>query len=502
MGTAGALSVAGAPYLAHAAAASPGAASRRSAGPATENGMSRWAYSHRNAFGPWINDMRLEPWPEGSRWPYPVLDDVAVDSIVRCLELASWAGYNEFSVFGLFATHGWPVDLESVLEGGRKKRVERIINTAHKLGIKVLPGIGIYNWGFQQIIAAHPELKGTSTLAMCASRDESWEWMRKVIDFQLAEFDLDGFHLEPADQGRCECDDCRKMRNVEYYNTITARTADYIRSKWPDKVLMVNLCGYSQPQSLGSAVFDETERDQMLELGKHIDYLIDAGHYEFYIAPEHRREFVDKLECDFGTSGGMWWYGPPGWDRLRWFLPYGLESGRLLKAQYRDGCTAVEYYMAPVNNPGVEVTIAVTGRMLTDISRDPEFVLYEVIEKLYEPTPAACHELTEAFIRAENAYFSTWDISALGHGKSPANPGELFYTDTLGPASKDTGPWYLYPAATIGETRAAYKKAMVKALDTIEKIRTDVARRAKIERLKVSIENTIADIEAVQKQYG
>ena len=469
--------------------------------PKEQAGRKTWSYKHRAAFGPWINDMRQEPWPKDSRWPYPVMDDVTVDSIIRCLEVASWAGYNEFNVFGLFATHGWPVDLKSALAEGRKQRVDRILNAAHRLGMKVLPGVGIYNWGFQQIIAAHPEVKGTSTLAMCASKEESWEWMRKVIDFQMAEFDFDGFHLEPADQGRCECPTCAKMRNVEYYNAITARTADYIRSRWPDKVLMVNLCAYSQPQSLGSVHFDDTERDQMLELGKHIDYLIDAGHYQFYIEPKHRREFVRKLECEFGTSGGMWWYAPPGWDRLKWFLPYGLEAGKLLKAQYMEGCRAVEYYMAPVNNPGVEVTTAVAGRMLSDISRDPKFVLYEVLERLYKPSPAACERLTVAFVKTEDAYFGNWDISSLGHEKSPANPGELFYTDTIGPAGKDTAPWYLYPAATTGPTRAAYKKALVEALAGIDEIMGSVKRKAKLHRLKASIENSIAETEAVQKQF-
>ena len=75
-----------------------------------------WAYNHRAAFGPWINDMRLEPWPEGVAWPYAVLDDKTVEGIIRCLDVASWAGFNEFNVFGLFATHAWPVDIKSAID--------------------------------------------------------------------------------------------------------------------------------------------------------------------------------------------------------------------------------------------------------------------------------------------------------------------------------------------------------------------------------------------------
>jgi len=48
-----------------------------------------------------------------------------------------------------------------------------------------------------------------------------------------------------------------------------------------------------------------------------------------------RREFIARLKCDYGTSGGFWVYPPPRWDRLRWFFPYVHRTGEFPARIYR-----------------------------------------------------------------------------------------------------------------------------------------------------------------------
>ncbi|NTW10275.1 MAG: hypothetical protein HGA26_02825, partial [Chlorobiaceae bacterium] len=55
--------------------------------------------------------------------------------------------------------------------------------------------------------------------------------------------------------------------------------------------------------------------------------------------------------------------------RQRWFLPYSRRTGLHLEDLHAQGGRAVEYYMGPADNPGVEVNIAFGGRKLRDAGR-------------------------------------------------------------------------------------------------------------------------------------
>ena len=197
----------------------------------------RQAITDRIAFGAWINDVRTEPLPFDS-WPPVMLDDIAEQSIIATMDLQARSGYNMFDLFGLFAAWGWPVDIVSAVDKDRDARVRRILKAAHRRGIKVIYGLGVYSWGFDKIIEHDPAVKGPNPHAMCASKEESWQWQKKIIDFILR-YDFDGYHLEASDLGRCTCDACMKKWPVQatYYNAITARCADYIRKQAPDKYI-------------------------------------------------------------------------------------------------------------------------------------------------------------------------------------------------------------------------------------------------------------------------
>jgi len=255
---------------------------RASGGREKEAPMAR-SYEYRAGQGVWINDMRSEAM-EGQRWPHHVLDDLAVEDIIACLDTQQQAGFTDFDIFGLLATYGWEPDLPATVDGARRRRVERILDAAHQRGLRVLYGLGVYSWGFDKIIAANPAVRGTRPRAMCGSKDESWRWMRKVVDYVLGEFEIDGFHLESADQGRCLCPSCSRQGDVEYHCTLNRRTAEHVRSRWPGKTLMVNMCGFMRPQR--KATDDEVRF--LVDLGRHIDFLIDPGHHGCFIVEESR----------------------------------------------------------------------------------------------------------------------------------------------------------------------------------------------------------------------
>ncbi len=319
--------------------------------PATGSG--KQAYPDRMGFGAWINDVRTEPLPFDP-WPPVVLDDVAESSIIRTMDLQAKSGYNMFDLFGLFAAFGWPVDIVSAVDEDRDRRVRRIMKAARERGIKVIYGLGVYSWGFDKIIEHDPAVKGPNPHAMCGSHEESWEWQQKIIDF-IMRYDFDGYHLEASDLGRCTCAECMKRWpvNAAYYNVITGRSADYIRSKAPDKYIAAITISWTD----WNKGFTEEDKNGLVELSRKVDSILDQGHHGTFIKAPDRKVFIQRLHCRYGTSGGFWVYPPFRCHRLRWFLPYTKKTGTEIKQLYADGGRTVLYYQGPVNNPGVEVNV-------------------------------------------------------------------------------------------------------------------------------------------------
>ena len=469
--------------------------------------MKQKQFENRIAFGVWINDIRNEPIIEN--WPSVIFDKKTMDDYKEMMVFLKRAGFNAYDIFGLLTNHDWPMDIKSVITTERKQLVEDIINTAHNNNIKIIFGLGVYSWGFDQIIKNDPEVRGTNPSAMCGSKPKAKEWQEKVIDFITDNFDIDGFHLEVADQGRCKCPDCAKENNVQYYSRINTQTAQYIKKKSPDKLLLVNTCGY---MPWGDFIA-EKDFKYLHEMGRHIDVLIDGGNHGLFIREEDRKKFIPEFECDYGTSGGFWIYPPQRWDRLRWFIPYMNRNAQHIKKLNINGGRACELYMGPVVNPGTEANIFFNGLLLSDLSRDNKDILTEVVESLYKPKSSGdLGDLVEMFIRAENVFFNNWSQDRLPgitqeysdglddlfewSKKTPerAFPGELFLEPLLG---NTPGPPVYLVIHMKPEGRMSYKNELKDILNDLKKFENGFDDSGRLNRIRVCIENTIKDIESI-----
>ena len=430
--------------------------------------LGKQAFTDRMGFGAWINDVRTSPLPFDS-WPPVQLDDIAERSLIQTMDLQAQSGYNKFDVFGLFAAFGWPVDIVSAVDKERDRRVRRILRAARERGLKLIYGLGVYSWGFDKIIEHDPAVKGPNVHAMCGSKEESWQWQKKVIDF-IMRYDFDGYHLEASDLGRCTCGECMKRWPVPatYYNVITGRTADYIRKQAPDKYIAAITISWAD----WNKGFTEADKDGLVELSRKVDSILDQGHHGTYIKAPDRKAFIQRLHCRYGTSGGFWVYPPFRCDRLRWFLPYTRTTGTHIKELYADGGRTVLYYQGPVNNPGVEVNIAFGGRIMSDVTRKVEDVLAEVLDDLYRPrTPEALKKLVRIFQLAEDAYCGNLDYDADGiHLKGlPAypGPGELHIGLGIGLAAGASAvPVHLLAPNLSDKGRTLYAKGLETCLKT------------------------------------
>jgi hypothetical protein len=462
----------------------------------TKPATGKKAIADRIAFGAWINDVRIEPLPFDS-WPPVILDDIAEQSIIRTMDLQARSGYNMFDLFGLFAAWGWPVDIASAVDKERDARVRRIMKAAHDRGIKLVYGLGVYSWGFDKIIEQDPAVRGPNQHAMCASKEESWEWQKKIIDFILR-YDFDGYHLEASDLGRCTCDACTKKWPVmaTYYNDITARCADYIRKKAPDKYIAAITISWADWNS----GFTDEDKNDLVELSKKLDSILDQGHHGQYIKQADRKSFIERLHCKFGTSGGFWVYPPFRCHRQRWFVPYTQKTGTHIKQLYADGGRTVLYYQGPVSNPGVEVNIAFGGKIMSNVERDVTGVLGEVLEELYQPRSSAAHKkLVGTFQLAEDAYFNNLDYDANGtHLKGLSaypGPGELHIGFGIGLAGGVSAvPVYLLEPNLVDKGRAAYAKGLETCLKNVCDIEDKVAATQRLQRLKGSIYCALDDV--------
>ena len=458
--------------------------------------IGKHAIIDRMAFGAWINDVRTEPLPFAS-WPPVILDEIAEQSIIRTMELQARSGYNMFDLFGLFAAWGWPVDIISAVDKERDARVRRIMKAARSLGIKLVYGLGVYSWGFDKIIQHDAAVRGPNEHAMCAQKEESWEWQKKIIDFILR-YDFDGYHLEASDLGRCTCEACMKRWPVQatYYNHITGRCADYIRKQVPGKYIAAITISWAD----WNTGFTEEDKANLVELSKKVDSILDQGHHGQYIKQPERKAFVDRLHCRFGTSGGFWVYPPFRCHRQRWFLPYTKKTGSHIQQLYADGGRTVLYYQGPVTNPGVEVNIAFGGKIMSNVDRDVADVLSEVVEELYQPKTTAAHKkLVETFLLAESAYFDNqnYDTDGIHLKNLPGypGPGELHIGFGIGLAGSTSAvPVYLLEPNLVDQGRAAYAKALQACLKNVCDIEDQVRATERMQRLKTSIYCTLDDV--------
>jgi hypothetical protein len=462
------------------------------------------AYKYRIAFGAWINDMRQDPLPL-ENWPAPQFDDECVGSIIKTMDVQSKAGFNMLDVWGLFATYGWPTDIVSALDDDRKRRIHKLLAAARERGIQIMLGLGTYSWGYDKIIQADPAVRGKNpdgsphAHAMCDAGPKAFEYVRKIIDFTLGEFDFGGVHLESCDLGCCHCPQCAGKDGVVGYNVrINTKTADYVKRKWPDKTVYVITINWIP----AGKHFNADEKARVIELSKHIDCVFDQGHCGCQVAENERRDFIRSLHCAYGTSGQLWLYPDAKWDRSSYFLPYTRRSGHAIKKQYEDGVRGCMFYQGPVNNPSTEVNVAVGGRILSDTGRNPDDVLAEVIDLYYKPKDAETRKLlVDIFRRAEDGYFGQWKEEAFRKVWGIPTPGEFKLDQALFGTAPGAAT-YLREPSLDAQGRKAYKKVLLSILADLPKLEGKCQDEGRLKKIKSGVIVTLNLISTIAYCQG
>lgn len=442
----------------------------------------RTGFQHRWISG-WATDFsstpRMEPWPSIA------LDLSLVADLKYAFDKAQSAGYTGIILWGLLAGRSWNPHLPDTVDEHRKRRVLMLIDEIRKRGMKALFGLGLYSWGFEEIIAAHPELDGGAHDKMCGSRPESWEWMKRVVDFVMEEYDPDGVSMQSSDQGRCPCDICQEMGALEYHAMINDRVAGYIRSRWPDKLIGISTWG----MDLGNP----KERSYVQQMTANVDVLNDFNNSSARDGRQNRRELIQSLRCAFGTEQGWWFDPPPFWNRMKWFLPFSLRNVSYFQELFDDGGRAVERYILPLVNPGAEVGFLFDGFFMQDVNQDPKKTLLQALEMVFEPCDSSGRQgLFDIWQTVENGY-----IDNIAHPDKPR-------------VISSTQIHYLYPNP--GDTLAnrpehllrmrkeglqAYGESLRFALKTVQQIKPQLGRKDKAVSLERAILNSLSDVERV-----
>jgi hypothetical protein len=459
----------------------------------------RHSYDYRIAFGAWINDMRLEALPL-ENWPAPQMDAATVKGLTAALDTQARFGYTHLDVWGLFATKSWPLNLGQGIDKARRRRVKQIIQVAHDRGIKLIYGMGTYSWGYEKIIENDPSLAATNRdgtkqgRALCDANPKSFELVKSVLDFVLSGFDFDGVHLESFDLGGCFCPHCAgKAGIVEYHSRINRKTADCIRARWPDKLINVIPISWANDTD---GRFTESDKDIIVELSKHIDGFYDQGWRGTYVAPDERADFIKKLSCVYGTSGGRWMYPCQRWDRGSFFVPHAKHQAAAIKEQFGQGVRGLMHYQGPVNNPGTEFNIACGGLISSDTSRSIEEVAAQVVEDLYRPKTHSAHsKLVGIFLKGEDAYFDQWgdaeETEKRWRERLNCRPAGEFYIDGLVGGSPGPAGFIANPVFMDAAGRLAYKNALVPLLRDLQEIECSFRAGGRIRALRRSITITL-----------
>lgn len=452
-----------------------GSAAAMAAAPGTglPGSGSQSAYRHRGYLG-WITDLDPRPDPQAV-WPSYRLDAPLLAEYKKTFSLMKALGYNNLVIWGLYVTRYWPANLSAAVSPERGKLVSDLIDSAHRQGLRVVSGLGVFSWGFEELIRINPSLSRTNPKAMCASNPEAWKWMEKITDFVFTRFPIDGVSMQSADLGRCNCKDCSRYSDAEYHSRINIREADYIRTRWPNKIVAVSGWGmkFEDPASL----------PYMLQMGEKLDYLIDVVDSTRQRGEEYRRKVIRELRCDFGTIGGPLVEPPQHWARDRWFLPTAKAQGEHLELLASDGGRACEYFFHIRANPGDEVSFWVAGKLMADIQTPWPEHLRATVEELYQVARSGiADDLTGLFVEAEDAYMKR--IKPILSGDISLEP---LVESFAGP------PVYLSQRLT-PQGRTEYGAALRRIADSFRRIASEVGDKTRIPLILRCIQNVQNDL--------
>jgi hypothetical protein len=312
---------------------------------------------------------------------------------------------------------------------------------------------------------------------MCIFSDEAWDWQRHVLDFVMEpHWGLDGISMQSADQGRCECEKCKLLSPAEHHAIILTRSAEHVRARRPDWVI---------GQAAWGLRVDQAEEFKYLQqISQAVDYMIEVR--ELSAQAGRRPEICELLACAFGSVGGVFVEPPQHWDRLRWFLPCGLRSARALAQLWADGGRACEYYYRPFANPVEEVSWRTGAQMLIAPATAPETALRNAVATVYEVDGAIQDDLTDWFIRGENAYFTRSNYEV---GRGPLSLEPLVWKEN--PAAPGP-PIYLRDRVT-PENRAGYAQELTQLYGELRQM--PITRRDLVNK-------TLRTIEGAQKEIA
>ncbi len=399
----------------------------------------------------WIRSVSRVPSPD-EPWPTVQVDDELLEDHIRMLDAQKQTGVTYNRPWGLFIGRRWPVPFENVVTPQRAAWVKALVKAAHDRGVKILAGTGIYSWGFEEVIAKCPGVApgrpedGRNPQAMCAFSDEAWDWQRRVLDFQMdPQWDMDGVSMQSADQGRCRCDRCRKLSDVEHHAMLLIRSAEYIRAQRPDWII--------GQASWGLRVGDPANLPHIQAISQAVDYILEviersarAIDTEQEVRGPWRKQLIASLSCAFGSVGGVFVGNPQHWRRLRWFLPCGLRNAAALKALHADGGRACEHHYRAFANPVDEVSWRVGARVMINPELDAQVALCHAVEQVYHTRGDVTRQLAELLRRGEDAYFTRSDfrvgdgelsLEPLVWAENPAAPGPAIYLrDRMTPAAR------------------------------------------------------------------
>jgi len=439
------------------------------------------AFKHRVLLN-WINDISTIP-RYGRRWPIIDLDDALVQDYRNYIDEAVKWGFNAFTVWGLFVDHSWPVDIASCYPK-RRPYVEQILDHAHKRGMRMMTGLGVYSWGFEELIRQNPALKRSAMKhlwgnvrenkeAMCFHSAQAREVMKRVVDFCLST-GIDGFGMQGADQGRCICLDCASYSDTAYYAEICGHTAQYIRSKAPDKMLSVSGWG----MSLAS------DRDTLVCLGRTVDYITDVSGTSGHPGSAQRRSLYADLPCAVGTVGGTIVVPPTRWERLRWFFPHIRVNGDHIRNLYADGGRAMEYFTGVLVNPGDEVTLKAVGWLLQNPEDSVENAAATAAADVFGADDKTAEKLAELLLSAEDTYFG-W-VNAPKDGEFDFEP--LFSVDPGAP---------IYLKDKPREGLRVYRNTLCDIERQLMPLSSSLRKPDALARCLASIKGTLGDIDAL-----
>ena len=443
-------------------------------------------FQHRYLLG-WVNDNSSRA-RAGQRWPMVEIDETTVADYETFFQVARDCGYNGITLWGLFATHAWAVPLEKSVTSERKRQVERILAAAGRTGIKVLYGLGVYSWGFEEIIRYDPTTArnegrmawGTfqpdNGVAMCYQSPSARQWMRAIVDLCVREAGTQGFGFQSGDLGRCYCQECRRLSDTEYHTRVIGETAAYVRDRHPGQILGLSAWGVD----LGGGAASLTE------IGRHLDFLTDVTDQSARRGGHYRRALAAALPCALGSLGGAVVVPPQRWARDRWFLPHPAMAARSIRSLHADGGRAFEFFMGPLANPQFNLMIRFVGLLLTDPTQTCEQALAHVLEDLCAPDdPRTRAALVQWVLAAETAYFSrAGDVSS----------GEFDFE----PLKGETAGAAIYLTRLPAQALADYAADLRRLAGELPALEARCHRPAELGLIRRCLANVLADIGEIQ----